>query len=467
MNCRNESIDALRGLAILAMVLSGSIAFGGVLPAWMYHAQVPPPTHVFNPQIPGITWVDVVFPFFLFSMGAAIPLALQRKIQDGLSFVSMLQIALKRFVLLAFFALFTQHMKAWVIAENPTYKQHLLSIMAFVLLFFQLYSNPNQKHKKVFIALKAISFCVSIYLLSFLPFWKGMGFDFYKSDIILMVLANMAFFGIIIYYFTYKNIWVRVGVLPFIMAVFLAAKDPSNSFAKSIFNFNEIMNYKFDWLYKFYFLKYLFIIIPGTIAGDLVLNSKVSTAKSNYTNLILPPLIVSFIIVFNIYALYTRQLTLNVIVTLVTACLTHKYFFNNDKQSVQYKFSLVGFYLLLLGLFFEAYEGGIKKDSSTYSYYFVTSGLSFLTLIVFYSLVKLNFFKQLITFLAINGKNPMVAYVTGSLLILPTLSLTHTKPFYDALNGNAFLGLLKGMLFTGLVSIITIFFVKQKWFWKT
>ena len=70
---RNESLDALRGFAILTMILSGSIAYGDVLPAWMFHAQVPPPDHKFIPAIPGITWVDRVFPFFLFSMGAAIP----------------------------------------------------------------------------------------------------------------------------------------------------------------------------------------------------------------------------------------------------------------------------------------------------------------------------------------------------------------------------------------------------------
>jgi hypothetical protein len=50
------------------------------------------------------------------------------------------------------------------------------------------------------------------------------------------------------------------------------------------------------------------------------------------------------------------------------------------------KFWSAGFYLVLLGLFFEAYESGIKKDASTYSYYFVTSGLAFFMLIGFYGL---------------------------------------------------------------------------------
>jgi predicted acyltransferase len=99
---RSYALDALRGFAILTMILSGSISFGN-LPAWMYHAQVPPPLHKFIPSIPGITWVDLVFPFFLFAMGAAFPLALSKKIKDDkVPFNLILQI-FKRGLLLCFF----------------------------------------------------------------------------------------------------------------------------------------------------------------------------------------------------------------------------------------------------------------------------------------------------------------------------------------------------------------------------
>ncbi|NDH55065.1 MAG: DUF5009 domain-containing protein, partial [Betaproteobacteria bacterium] len=51
---RALALDALRGLAILAMLLSGQLPFdANALPAWMYHAQVPPPHFVFNPNLPG------------------------------------------------------------------------------------------------------------------------------------------------------------------------------------------------------------------------------------------------------------------------------------------------------------------------------------------------------------------------------------------------------------------------------
>lgn len=44
--------------------------FWWLIAAWMYHAQVPPPSHQFDPTRAGITWVDLVFPFFLVLYGS-------------------------------------------------------------------------------------------------------------------------------------------------------------------------------------------------------------------------------------------------------------------------------------------------------------------------------------------------------------------------------------------------------------
>lgn len=472
MQQRNESLDALRGFAILTMLLSGAIAYGNVLPAWMFHAQVPPPMHKFDPAIPGITWVDLVFPFFLFSMGAAIPLSLKKQIEAKKGFLIVLWIALKRFLLLAFFALFTQHMKAWVIAEQPTAADHLLSMLAFALLFLQFYNSKNEKLKTVFLLMKVIAFSAAVFLLWKLPFWSGKGFDFYKSDIIILVLANMALFGTIIYYVTSDKPLLRIGILPFLMAVFLAAKEPTNSWAKELFEFSVIGGWKFDWLYKFYFLKYLFIIIPGTFAGEILLsnlkqkgidtNGHTDTATENVL-----ALVSAVLLILNLYGLFTRTLFLNVIVT-ASFCMMAFYLVRHVANSNLYKQLLhAGTYLLLLGLFFESYEGGIKKDPSTYSYYFVTSGLAFFSLISFSVISKRRFFSSITTYLSLNGKNPMVAYVAGNLLLLPLLQLTQTKQYWDAMSQNFFMGLMKGVLFTAMVSLITIFFVKRKWFWKT
>lgn len=475
---RDQSLDALRGFAILTMVLSGSIAFGGVLPAWMYHAQVPPPLHKFVPTIPGITWVDLVFPFFLFSMGAAIPLSLSKLEKEGASFWKVLWIAARRYVLLTFFALFIYHMRAWVIADAAATKQHLLSILGFILLFFQFYDYKGEKYKTWFAALKFTAFALAAFLIYYLPFNSGKGFLLTKVDIIILVLANMAFFGSIIWWLTKKNIALRIGLLLFVMAIFLGGKE-KGSWNEVVFNYSPL-----PWMYKFYYLKYLFIIIPGTVAGEWMMREKMyevasqrlegetqnaehRTHKSSTMLLLL--ILFSFGVVWcNVAWLYSRLLVLNLAATVVLSLLLYfiirKAFSHNTLLK---KFCSAGIYLLLLGLFFEAYEGGIKKDSSTFSYYFVTAGLAFFMLIGFYGLQQVKIGKSITNYLSLNGRNPMVAYVAGNLLLLPLLHLTGAIKIFDGMNTNAWIGFLRGVLFTGIVSLVTIFFTKRKWFWKT
>jgi predicted acyltransferase len=210
MNGRNESLDALRGIAILGMVLSGSIAYSDMMPGWMFHAQVPPPSFKFDPAIAGITWVDLVFPFFLFAMGAAMPLALNKYIQQNSGPVPVIKLAFRRFILLTFFALFSHQMKAWVLAENPGIAEHLMSMASFGLLFAVFYESKNAKSIQLGIMITAL---ISGTIMMVLWHQNYKGFDLYKSDIIIMLLGNMALFGTLIYYFTHDKPLLRLGIL--------------------------------------------------------------------------------------------------------------------------------------------------------------------------------------------------------------------------------------------------------------
>src|SRR5688500_13736028 len=115
---RATAIDALRGLAILSMVLV-AVEPLGVLPAWMYHAQHPPPTHATDVHLPGLTWPDLVFPCFIFSLGAAIPLAIAPRLARGVSYAAIVRGAIWRGVLLVFFAFFRQHFDSSVSGLAP------------------------------------------------------------------------------------------------------------------------------------------------------------------------------------------------------------------------------------------------------------------------------------------------------------------------------------------------------------
>ncbi|HEV7331704.1 MAG TPA: DUF5009 domain-containing protein [Flavisolibacter sp.] len=459
---RDQSLDALRGFAILAMVLSSAIAFGGVLPAWMYHAQLPPPTHEFIPTLPGITWVDLVFPFFLFSMGAAIPLSLSKLEREGASFGRVFWIAARRFLLLTFFALFTVHMRASVISATPGTTDYLLSILGFVLLCFQFYEYKGEKHRTLFSSLKILAFATAGFLLYALSF-RGQGFSLTRVDVIILVLGNMAFFGTIIWWATRKSPVLRLALLPFVMAVFLGAKE-EGSWNGAVFNYSPL-----PWMYRFYYLKYLFIILPGTLAGEWLLGAmKEEKGEENRNRVLLAGLLSFGLIIANVCFLFSRLLVLNFGVTVLLSLVIYIVLKRASAQNSNLqKFFSAGVYLLLLGLFFEAYEGGIKKDVSTYSYYFVTTGLSFFMLIGLYSLQRIKGGDAVVRYLGRNGRNPMVAYVTGNLLLIPLLHLTGGIEVLNSLNTTAWGGFLRGVIFTGIVSLVTVVFVQRKWFWKT
>jgi heparan-alpha-glucosaminide N-acetyltransferase len=71
---RVHSIDIFRGLTVLLMVFVDNLGFVKGLPWWTYHMPR---------EANGMTYVDMVFPAFLFLVGMSIPLAIQRRIARG------------------------------------------------------------------------------------------------------------------------------------------------------------------------------------------------------------------------------------------------------------------------------------------------------------------------------------------------------------------------------------------------
>jgi predicted acyltransferase len=72
---RARSLDTVRGLTILVMIFVNDLASVRGPPAWMKHIQ--------PPNADGMTFVDVVFPAFLFLVGAAIPFAIDARLKRG------------------------------------------------------------------------------------------------------------------------------------------------------------------------------------------------------------------------------------------------------------------------------------------------------------------------------------------------------------------------------------------------
>jgi len=71
-----ESIDIFRGLTVIVMVFVNDLSGATGLPWWTYHMPE---------NANGMTYVDMVFPAFLFIVGMSIPLAIQRRLTKGQS----------------------------------------------------------------------------------------------------------------------------------------------------------------------------------------------------------------------------------------------------------------------------------------------------------------------------------------------------------------------------------------------
>ncbi|MBU2446590.1 MAG: DUF5009 domain-containing protein [Bacteroidetes bacterium] len=468
---RALALDALRGFAILTMLLSGQIPFHtNVLPAWMYHAQVPPPEHKWISTLPGITWVDLVFPFFLFAMGAAFTLALSRRLEKGIPQWKISLGILERGFLLGFFALYVQAIRPYVISKTPTTEIWLLSLLAFFLLFPILIRLPENWNLWMRIGLKTMGWIGAVLILALLQYPDGSGFSLYRSDIIIIVLTNMAVFGSFVWLFTRKNLLFRIGLFGILIGFRLSnMPEQLGGWVTDLWNFSPI-----PWMYKLYYLQYLFIVIPGMIAGDMILNwmkqkSELSEShRENWRTITFAILMFIFILEMLI-GLYARWIVETTILTIILCGISFWLMskpLNETEKLYKGLFTWAAFWLIL-GLTFEPYEGGIKKDKATMSYYFITSGLAICTYIFFSIIIDVFKKRKWVQLLIDNGQNPMIAYAGINNFIIPLLAVTSATQLLDWMAVSPWLGFLKGFIITLLLALFVSLCTKKKIFWRT
>ncbi|MGQ1890147.1 DUF5009 domain-containing protein [Thermophagus sp. OGC60D27] len=424
LNSRFQALDFLRGFAILLMVFSGTIPFGGVLPGWMYHAQLPPPEHVFNPQVPGITWVDLVFPMFLFSMGTAIPFSVGKRIEKRKSRLNIIGYLFWRFWGLVLFAVIAHHVRPWGFnaSENGKWALALIVMLGVLLAFASPISGWWYRKKKWF----CLAGWVLLSVLFFLLDKSGIHeFSVRKFDVIIMVLANTSVGGIVLYLLYRRwNDSLLVGFV-LIATFFLGSRD-GNNWVEKIFNWSPC-----PWLISWNYLKYLIVLIPGIYIGSLVRDSinrdEDRLKKSNNLFYSLYVFFVSGLVVtVSIIGLYFREMLISFLVVILLLCLLY-FLLKRGRvkaDSVVLKAFSLGTLLILMGFFIEPLQGGIKKDPATLSYLIFTAGLSIISLIGFWVLSEGVQPKGDWPILSGAGKNPMLAYLVGSNIIIPFLGLT-------------------------------------------
>jgi hypothetical protein len=151
------SIDIFRGLTILVMVFVNDLAGVKGLPWWTYHI----------PQgEDGITYVDVVFPAFLFIVGMAIPLAIRKRQSKGDSILKIIYHSIVRALSLVVIGLLIMNGRELAPALSGI-SYALWNVLMFigVILLWNVYPEAEGKKRLVFTIMKWLGLVILVILL--------------------------------------------------------------------------------------------------------------------------------------------------------------------------------------------------------------------------------------------------------------------------------------------------------------
>lgn len=455
-NKRVATIDILRGITIFAMILCANIGYNSGLPGWMFHCQTPPPTYAFNPDNPGITWVDLVFPFFLFTMGAAFPLAMKKRLDSGVGRWTVTGSLFRRWLTLTIFALVLGNAYMTGQSTRPGWMVSVFNILLWGVMFMSLVRIGDEKKGRLVNN-------AGLFLLVVMAFVRtdffGVPVSRWNSDIIIMILANIAIWGGLLWMFTKDSLRLRWLVILFIASIKALASYAPETLAW------VPRTGAIGWFFNWTFLQYLVTALAGSVVGDMLLNQSRRNETINIDgHHIAAGIIAAAAMVIQLWGLYTRNVLADFIISAVLGAVFVA--LTIRRRNVMTDIGYIGFALLLAGVALDPVDGGITKDHCNLSYLFATSGMTALTGAFILALE----FRWNIKWKALSGcgQNPMLAYTVTNFLTGPVLALCGILPWLDSISvGSPFWGVFRGLFITLLMVAVTCFFTKKKLFWRS
>ena len=450
------TIDILRGITIFAMILCANIGYYSDLPAWMFHGQTPPPTYAFNPDVPGITWVDLVFPFFLFTMGAAFPLAMRKRLESGVSRWEVTGSLFRRWLTLTIFAIVLGNAYQIGASPRPEFVKGIFSLALWGVMFMSLVRLKDDRKCRL---VNNAGMFLLIVMAVIGTDYMGLKLSRWSSDIIIMILANIAIFGGLIWMFTKDNLRLRWLILLFIIAI-----KALSSYTPEVLAWVPSMG-SIGWFFSWGFLQYLVIAVAGSIVGDKLLDhSRSGEAVRIDSYHIAAGIIALAAMLVQLWGLFTRHILADFVISAVLGAafvaLTWK------RRNIMTWLGYFGFAFMLVGIIFDPIDGGITKDHCNLSYMITTTGMTALTGAFVLALELKWQIKG--RGLSGSGQNPMLAYTVTNFLTGPILTMCGISAWLDAISvGSPFWGVLRGLVFTLLMVAVTCFFTKKKLFWRS
>ena len=443
-------LDFLRGLSIFGMVLS-AIQPHGVMPGWMYHVQNPPPTHDLDMSVPGIGWVDMVFPIFIFCMGASIPFA-KPSVKGVFARFGMLWLFSYLYVLIN--------------SSNPW-----VTLAGFAALFplYMVFKNPPRFAGKE-VPVAAVRVIGALLVAAVI--WVNHHFfaevlSVQRRGIIIFLLAFLYLFGSLIWLYTQQKKSLRWGIWLAILAFTIITQQlgwPTTTYA----------NPAIRWWFNVEYFYFLLLLIPSTFVGEMIrekagdsgeLEQPVTLEVPARSKWLLAAL--CFVLVaWLLYAFYMQMYWWNVGLSGIMILGIMAY---AKKVAPQWLPVLrVAAFMVYAGVLLEPYGGGIKKVPCTIQYCFAAGGMAMLLLYVA-ERICCRFRNGFITKVFEGaGKNPLMSYIAFNCLVLPLMELSGLIYLYRMAypQGVHWAGFLRSVFVVLLTMWIVGLFTRKKIFWK-
>lgn len=460
---RAHSLDALRGLFLISMTLGFTISSPD-LPLWMYHRQMPPPDETLV-NVAGISWRDLAYGAFLFTMAAALPLTLTRRIERGETEIAIIVAAIRRYLLLLFFAILIAHSNTFFLGyTNAT---RLLAIGGFAIMAMVFTRRRPDWNEQRYRYITLAGWVLALAFLAFSPLLYGKRFSFERIDDIIAGLAFASLTGSLIWYFTRENLVARLAILAGAVALYLGAKQ--DGWVQDWWYSSAI-----PWAFAPNRLSLLTVVIPGTIAGDVILRWMRSSRAETTTDtqwkrgrVWALALLATAITPIVVVGMYNRavQLTTQAVLALLVVGLFLTMRPATSTERVLRSLFLWGAVWLTIGLFLEPFEGGIKKAPETLTYFFTVTGTTTLLLVALTAFIDALGKQKWVNTLIDVGHNPLLTYVLFTVLINSVLELTPGLRESPGMSvGEA---MLRSALETIAVVVIVRYGSRKRIFWRT
>ena len=443
-------LDFLRGLSIFGMVLS-AIQPHGVMPGWMYHVQNPPPTHDLDMSVPGIGWVDMVFPIFIFCMGASIPFA-KPSVKGVFARFGMLWLFSYLYVLIN--------------SSNPW-----VTIAGFAALFplYMVFKSPPRFGGKE-IPVAAVRVVGA--LLVGAVIWVNHHFfaevlSVQRRGIIIFLLAFLYLFGSLIWLYTQQKKKLRWGIWLGILVFTIVTPQlgwPTTTYA----------NPAIRWWFNVEYFYFLLLLIPSTFVGELIKEKIGDSGELEQPEALVVPAhskwtlaaLCFALVVWLLYAFYMQLYWWNVGLSGVMLFGILAY---AKRVAPQWLPVLkVAAFMVYAGVLLEPYGGGIKKVPCTIQYCFAAGGMAMLLLYVAERICS-KFGNGFITRVFEGaGKNPLMSYIAFNCMVLPLMELSGLIYLYRMAypQGVHWAGFLRSVAVVLFTMWVVALFTRKKIFWK-